>query len=183
MKEIKKLIFTLFDNDDKFENGAEYYHRELGYYDNDIDIKEAIKKQIAELDNELILNIYTRDILLNIDENKEYSNYSFYDNDGNIISQHKHGDIALKETISEVVDYKVGDIVLIYPDSDNFDDKLEIGIISYIPDNKTYSEPYYTILIGWDLHNHVHMTHQFFTKIIPDHTNDITLKDRLKIGY
>jgi len=42
MKNIKKLIVTLFDNDDKFEDGSDYSHQELGYFDNDDDIIKAI---------------------------------------------------------------------------------------------------------------------------------------------
>lgn len=183
MKQIKKLIFTLFDNDDKFEDGSDYYQRDLGYFDNNDDIIKAIHKQKTELDDETILSIYTRDISLNTEDDNEYTNYTFYDESGNIVYQIKEDNGFLKETIKENIDYKVGDIVLTHPDTDSFEQKLEIGIISFVPKSEPVFEPYYTILVGWDLHNHVHLTHHFFTKI---NTNDLqkqTLNDRLKIGY
>jgi len=183
MKQIKKLIFILFDNDDKFEEGSDYCNRELGYFDNDDDIIKAIHKQKTELDDETILSIYTRDISLNTEDTQEYTNYTFYDSDGVIIYQLKEKNGFLKEIINEKVEYNVGDIVLIHPDTDSFEQKLEIGIISYIPENKPSFEPYYTILVGCTLHDHVHLTNHFFTKI---NTNDLhkqTLNDRLKIGY
>ena len=184
MKNIKKLIVTLFDNDDKFEDGSDYYHRELGYFDNDDDIIKAIKKQISELDDETVLNIFTRDISLNTVDDNEYTNYTFYDENGNIVYQIKEDNGFLKEPIKENIEYKVGDIVLTHPDTNDFEQNLEIGIISYIPENKPGFEPYYTILVGWCLHVHVHLTKHFFTKITT--ANDIhkeALNDRLKIGY
>lgn len=182
---IYKLIIQELSSDedgnihDKIDIGITFNNLQFGYYSSIENVKKAISNIIP---NRIqygghIINIFTRDIIENTDNNGEYENYTFFDIKGNILSS------VIDEEIRDSINkYKVGDLVLFIGDLDECDVNMEIGIISMLP-SKLDNE--YTVLLGKSLHNHIHVVEEFLHLYNTDEVSYMiqVLNDRLKIGY
>lgn len=182
---ILKLEALVYDEEDYQEitSGIEYYKQEFGYFTPET-IKDAIVTFIEERKNyaEKAFLIFTHNIELNKYNEYGCTAYTFYDESGNILS-----DVSNEISEDEIIlnhtnKYKVGDIVYHIPDTMD-KSNVEKGIISNVPNKLTN---HYTILIGCNLHDHVHTLEEF---IFPLSENEVdwqneTLKIRLeKIGF
>jgi hypothetical protein len=170
---IHKLIF-------QEKNDNSYETIELGYFSSIEKVKEAIPNFVIQRkDGDSIYNIYTRDITIDI-ETDECNNYTFFDEEGNITSSYQYGLVGQVSVSSiKTPKFKIGDIVEYYPDDGK---EIEIGIVSALPEK---IDNVYIVLLGVEIHNHVHPIEQFLRLFESDEYYNFTqaLNDRLKIGY
>jgi hypothetical protein len=188
--EIKKLQVLVYDMDEyeDLTSTTKYYKKEFGYYTDNNKLKESIKILIQECNDyrEEIISIFTDNISINTLD-YGWTKYTFYDKNGDIISNISEEISNDEIRLTRPNKYKVGDIIFYIPDTLN-ENKVEKGIISTVPEEfKTGSiTNHYTILLGTEILNHTHSLEEW---IFPKSENEIdhlesTMKIRLeKIGY